>query len=84
MSVIIFNKKKLFVSYLEISEHINAPRRRNSATTSTQLALTSLNHTWCKLKHAQTCLYYDQVAWLPLRSAVKQFRGLYSHTVYLL
>jgi len=30
-----------------------------SATTSTQLALMHLDRNWCKLKHAQTCLYYD-------------------------
>jgi hypothetical protein len=42
------------------------------------------NHNWCKLKHAQTCLYYDQVAWLPVSGAVKSFRKLHSHTwIYL-
>jgi hypothetical protein len=25
----------------------------------------------CKLKHAQTCLYYDQVAWLPFSREIK-------------
>jgi hypothetical protein len=27
----------------------------------------------CKLKHAQTCLYYDQVAWLPFSREIKSF-----------
>jgi hypothetical protein len=60
-------------------------RRRNtrliSATTSTPLELVRLNRNWCKLKHAQTNLYYDQVAWLPLSSAIKSFRKLHSHTL---
>jgi len=37
------------------------------------------NHNWCKLKHAQTCLYYDQVASL----ATKSFRERCNHTRYL-
>jgi len=37
-------------------------QRHNFHTTNTD-ALKSQN--WCELKHAQTCLYYDQVAWLP-------------------
>jgi len=32
----------------------------------------------------QTCLYYDQVKWLPLCSAIRSFRELHSHTVCLL
>jgi len=32
------------------------------------------------LKHAQTCLYYDEVAWLPLSCAVELFRKHHSHT----
>jgi len=43
----------------------------------------SWNRNWCKKKHAQTCLYYDQVTWLPLRWAIKPFRELRSHTIYL-
>jgi len=35
------------------------------------------------LKHAQTCLYYEQVAWLPLSSAIKSFRERHSHTTYI-
>jgi hypothetical protein len=38
---------------------------------------------WCKLKHAQTCLYYDQVAWLPSNRAFKSVRELYSRTMYV-
>jgi len=37
----------------------------------------------CKLKHAQTCHYYDQVAWLPLNRAIKSVRELHSHTMYI-
>jgi hypothetical protein len=41
---------------------IFATRRRNthiiSATTSKQLALMRWNRNWCKLKHAQICLFY--------------------------
>jgi hypothetical protein len=40
-----------------------------------------LNRKWCKSKHAQTCLYYDQVAWLPLSRAMKSFQELHSHTM---
>jgi hypothetical protein len=36
--------------------------RLNETTTSAQLAFMRWNRTWCKLKHAQTCLYYDKVA----------------------
>jgi len=32
------------------------------------------------LKHAQTCLYYNQVAWVRLSRAVKSLREL--HTTY--
>jgi uncharacterized protein YktB (UPF0637 family) len=35
--------------------------RHISATTPTQVALMSSGRDWRKLKHAQTCLYYDQV-----------------------
>jgi hypothetical protein len=65
---------------------IFAARRRNtrflSAKTSTQLALMRWNLNWCKLKHARTCIYGYQVAWLPLSRAVKSFRKLHSHTMY--
>jgi len=37
-----------------------------SSTTSTQLASMRWNRKWCKSKHAQTCLYYDQITWLLL------------------
>jgi len=49
-----------------------------STTTTTELALMYLNHTWIKFKHAQTCLYYDQITWLPLSCAVKSFQQLHS------
>jgi hypothetical protein len=73
-----------FVSFLESHKNIRSIRcsknwslilatRRISATSSTQLALMRWNCDWCKLKHARTCLYYDQVAWLPLSHAMKQF-----------
>jgi len=35
------------------------------------------------LKHAQTCLYYKKVAWLPLSDTVKSFQELHSHTMYM-
>jgi hypothetical protein len=41
------------------------------------------NRNWCKLKLAKTCLYYDQVAWLPLSRAIKSYRELHSHTTYI-
>jgi len=34
------------------------------------------------LKHAQTHINYDQVAWLPLNRAIKSFRELHSHAMY--
>jgi len=40
-----------------------------------------LNRKWCKLKHSQTCLCYDQVARFPLNRAVKSFREFPSHTI---
>jgi len=46
-----------------------------STTTSTQLALKHWNQNWCKLKHAQTCLYYELVAWLPFKSCSKIVLG---------
>jgi len=50
----------------EIHSLIFVVRHRNahltSTATSTQLVLMCLNFNWCKLKHAYTCLYYDQVA----------------------
>jgi len=52
-----------------------------SATTSMQLALMHWNCNWCKVKHTQTCLYYNQVAWLPLSHATKSFWELHSHTL---
>jgi len=54
------------------------------ATISTQLALMSLDRNLCKLKHAQTFLYYDQVAWIPLISPLKSFRELHSHALYIM
>jgi hypothetical protein len=57
------------------THHINA-------TTSTQLVLMHWNHNWCKLKHAWTCFYYDQVAWLPLTHAIKSFWELHSPTTH--
>jgi hypothetical protein len=53
-----------------------------SATISTPLASMRWNRNWCKLKHAQTCFYCDQVTWLPLSRAIKSFRELYSHTTH--
>jgi len=41
------------------------------------------NHNWYKLKRAQTCLYYNQVAWLPLSHAIKSFWELHGDTMYL-
>jgi len=35
------------------------------------------------LKHAQTSLYYDQVAWLPISRAINSFRELHSRTTYI-
>jgi hypothetical protein len=65
---------------------ISATRRRNtrfiSTTISTQFAFIRLKRNWCKLKHAQTCLHCDKVAWLPASSAIKPFRQHYSHTTY--
>jgi hypothetical protein len=52
-----------------------------SVTTSTKEELICWNHTWCKLKHAETCLYYDQVAWPPLSPAIKWFRELHSRAM---
>jgi len=42
----------------------------------------SWNHNWCKLKHAQTCLYYDPDAWLYVSCAIKSFWEFQSHTTY--
>jgi hypothetical protein len=42
-----------------------------NATPSTKLALMRLNLKLRKLKYAQTHVYYDQVAWLPLSRAIK-------------
>jgi hypothetical protein len=56
---------------------------RIRATTSTQLPLMCWYRNWCKSKHAQTCLYYEQVAWLPLRRIIKSFRELHRHTMYI-
>jgi hypothetical protein len=56
--------------------------RRINATTSTRLALICWSRNCCKLKHAQTCLYYDQLAWLPLICTVKLFRERPSHAMY--
>jgi hypothetical protein len=39
------------------------------------------NRKWCNLKHAHRFLYYDQVARIPLRSAIKPFRELHGHTM---
>jgi len=52
-----------------------------SPTTSTQLALMCSNRNLCKLKHAHTCLYYDQVTWLRLSHAIKSFQERHSHTM---
>jgi hypothetical protein len=59
-------------------------RRRNmgvlwNATASTQVALMRLKRTWCKLKHAHTCLYHDKITWLPLSCVIKSFRELHRH-----
>jgi len=35
------------------------------------------------LKHAQTCLYYNEVMWLAVSCALKSFRELHSHTLYV-
>jgi hypothetical protein len=48
---------------------------------TTQLMLMRCNRNWCKLKHAQTCIYYDQVAWLPLSRAIKPSRELHSYSM---
>jgi hypothetical protein len=50
-----------------------------SATTSTQVALMCINYNWWKLKHAQICLFCDQVTWFHLCCAIKLFRELHSH-----
>jgi len=34
----------------------------------------AVNRNWCKLKHAQTWLYYDEVAWPPMSRIVRSFR----------
>jgi hypothetical protein len=85
--VIIFDKK-LFVNWLERSEHINAPKNRNthliSTTSLTQLMLIWWNHNWCKFKHAQTCLSYEQVTRLTSSHTIKSFLEPHSHTMYLL
>jgi len=61
---------------------IFATRRRFiSAKTSTKLALMGLNCNKYKLRHAQICLYYDQITWLPSSRAIKSFRVLRSHTM---
>jgi hypothetical protein len=47
-----------------------------SWTTSTQLALMCWTLNCCKLKRAQTCLYYDHIAWLPLSCSIKPFQNI--------
>jgi hypothetical protein len=59
-------------SLIFITKHRNACLI--SATTSTQLVLIHWNHNWCKLKHAQACLYYDHITLLPLNRTIKSFR----------
>jgi hypothetical protein len=54
-----------------------------SATTSIQLAVVRWNRNWCKRKHAQTYLYYDQVARLPLSREIKSFWGVHSRATYI-
>jgi hypothetical protein len=57
-------------THISCQSHVSAIWHWNtrliSATTSTQLALVRWNREWCRLKHAQICLYYDQVPWVPL------------------
>jgi hypothetical protein len=55
-----------------------------STTTSTKLALMCWKRNWCMFKHAQTCLYYNQVTWLPLHHAIKLFwKFNYMHDIHL-
>jgi len=35
------------------------------------------------LKHAQTCFYYDQVAWLPISRPIKPHRERHGHNTYI-
>jgi hypothetical protein len=74
-----------FIRHLtrKIGIYINAPIRLISSTTSKQLASMRWNRYWCKFKHVQTCHDYDQVAWLPSSRAIKSFRQLQSHSLYL-
>jgi len=54
-----------------------------SATISTQLAFMRSHRNMCKLKHAQTCLYYDQVAWFPLNSGKVSLQEFSRPTTYV-
>jgi len=63
--------------------HVTVLWRMKHVLSAPQLALMRSNRSWCKLKHAQICLYCDQVAWLPLSSAIKSFRKPHSHTIYV-
>jgi len=60
-----------------------AERRLIGATSPRQLALIRWNRNWCKLKHAQTCPYDDQIAWLPWSRAIKSFQELHSRIMYI-
>jgi hypothetical protein len=51
-----------------------------NTTTSIALVLMHLNHNWCKLIHAETHLYYDQIAELPLSHKIKSLCKLHGHT----
>jgi hypothetical protein len=70
------------VMLIRCSKNRDVEIRRISSTTPTQLALMRWNRNRCKLKHTQTCLYQDQVAWLPLSHVIKSFRELHSHIMY--
>jgi hypothetical protein len=86
-SFLITHKNLMLIRRCKNRPHIFVTRCRNThvigATTSTQLTLTRRNRDWCELKHAQTCLHYDQVTWLILSRERKSFRELHSHSVYV-
>jgi len=56
-------------SFISVTKHRST--HLIGSTTFTRLAVMHWNCNWCKLKHTQTYLYYNQGAWLPLSHAIK-------------
>jgi hypothetical protein len=81
-----FTQNFMLIHCFENQSLISVTRHGNthfiSATTSTQLVLMHWNHSCCKLKHAQTYLYYDEIACLPWSHAIQSFWDIHSHTMY--